>query len=244
MLRRAAIALVLLATAPGAAQACCRGIHLKPPRQAQRFDPAPLAIGDSVLLGAAHEVARQGFEVDAREGRFMRNALKVMRHLRRDHRRPPVVVIAIGTNFPATSAEIQLALGLVSPGQTLAFVTPKRSWSGLPNDALHAAHRQHPHRIRVLDWLSFSAGHDAWFYADGTHLRPAGAEAYARLLATALRWISSDDCACEGRIRQPFPPAVGLLSAHEVHRSMPLVPAADRVGRLLARPRDRARRRR
>jgi hypothetical protein len=185
---------------PLAVAACCIGIHLQPPAHARRFDPAPLAIGDSVLLGAAHEVARKGFEVDAREGRFMRNALKVLRHLRRDHRRPPVVVIAIGTNFPATAGEIREALALLNRNQTLAFVTPKRSWSGLPNGTLYAAHRRHPHRVRVLDWLSFSAGHDAWFYGDGTHLRPSGSRAYARLLATALRWIGPDNCACEGRI--------------------------------------------
>src|SRR3954469_12131788 len=124
--------LSVLALAPGAASASCIGIHLQPPRHAQRFDPPPIAIGDSVLLGAAHDVARKGFEVDAREGRFMRNALKVLRHLRRDHRRPPVVVIAIGTNFPATASEIRRALALLHPDQTLAFVTPKRSFGGLP----------------------------------------------------------------------------------------------------------------
>ena len=183
-----------------AVAACCLGIHLQPPAHAHRFDPAPLAIGDSVLLGAAHEVARKGFEVDAREGRFMRNALKVLRHLKRDHRRPPVVVIAIGTNFPATGSEISQALALLHRDQTLAFVTPKRSFSGLPDGALYAAHRRHPRRVRVLDWLSFSASHDDWFYGDGTHLRPTGARAYARLLATALRWISPDNCACMGRI--------------------------------------------
>lgn len=153
-----------------------------------------------MLLGAAHEVARKGFEVDAREGRFMRNALKVLHHLRRDDRHPPVVVVAIGTNMPATAAEIRQALALLRRDQTLAFVTPKRSWAGLPSGALFAAHRRHPHRIRVLDWLSFSAGRDAWFYGDGTHLRPSGARAYARLLARALRWIGPDHCACEGRV--------------------------------------------
>ena len=202
--RRPAGALLALVAAlllsPAGAGACCIGIHLKPPRQARRFDPPPLAIGDSVLLGAAHEVARQGYEVDAREGRFMRNALKVLRHLARDHRRPPVVVVAIGTNFPATAGEIRQALTLLHRNQTLAFVTPKRSWNGLPSGALHAAHRRHPHRVRVLDWPSFSAGHDDWFYGDGTHLRPVGARGYARLLATALRWISPDNCACLGRI--------------------------------------------
>ena len=183
--------------------ACCIGIHLQPPKHARRYDPAPIAIGDSVLLGAAHEVARKGFEVDAREGRFMRNALKVLRHLKRDHRRPPVVVIAIGTNQPASAPEIRQALALLHRGQTLAFVTPKRSWRGLPSGALYAAHRRHPRRVRILDWLSFSAGRDDWFYADGTHLRPSGAQAYARLLAHSLRWIGPENCACEGRVIRP-----------------------------------------
>jgi hypothetical protein len=191
------------ALAPATAQACCIGIHLQPPRHARRFSPPPLAIGDSVLLGAAHEVARKGFEVDAREGRFMRHALKILRHLRRDHRRPPVVVVAIGTNFPATPDEIRRALRLLDRSQTLAFVTPKRSFAGLPNGALWAAHHRHPRRVQVLDWLSFSAGHDDWFYGDGTHLRPTGARGYARLLAQALRWVGPDACACIGRIRGP-----------------------------------------
>lgn len=194
------VAIGALFVASGAAHACCLGIHLQPPRHDRRFDPAPIAIGDSVLLGAAHEVARRGFEVDAREGRFMRNALKVLRHLERDHRRPPVVVIAIGTNMPATGTEIEQALALLAHDQTLVFVTPKRSWSGLPSGPLYAEHARHPRRVKILDWLAFSAGHDAWFYGDGTHLRPSGAEAYARLLARALRWIGPDNCACLGRV--------------------------------------------
>jgi hypothetical protein len=53
----------------------------------------------------------------------------------------------------------------------------------------------------VLDWLSFSAGHDDWFYGDGTHLRPSGAAAYARLIAHSVRWIAPDNCACMGRVQ-------------------------------------------
>jgi hypothetical protein len=189
-----------LAIMPAAAPACCVGIHLQPPRHARLFDPPPLAIGDSVLLGAAHEVAARGFEVDAREGRFMRHALRILRHLRQAHRRPPVVVVAIGTNEPPTAIEVHHALALLRRGQTLVFVTPKRSWSGLPDGAVRAAHRSHPRRVKVLDWLSFSAGHDPWFYGDGTHLRPAGARGYAALLARALRWIRPDGCACVGRL--------------------------------------------
>jgi lysophospholipase L1-like esterase len=154
-----------------------------------------------VLLGAAHEVARKGFEVDAREGRFMRNALKVLRHLKRDHRRPPVVVIAIGTNMPATRREIATALRLLTHRQTLALVTPFRSGAPLSDGAAWAAHRSHPHRVRIIDWAHVASTHGEWFYADGTHLRPSGARAYARALAIALRWIGPDYCACEGVIQ-------------------------------------------
>jgi hypothetical protein len=171
--------LVLAASAP----ACCIGIHLKP---AVAVGRPPLAIGDSVLLGAAHEVARQGYEVDAREGRFMRHALRILRHLRSAHSHPPLIVIAIGTNMPPTTAELQRALGLVHRNQTLALVTPLRSWATLPDPAAWSFHRLHPHRVRIIDWAAFGAGHDSWFYGDGTHLRPTGALAYARLLGSLL----------------------------------------------------------
>jgi hypothetical protein len=146
----------------------------------------PLAIGDSVLLGAAHEVARAGFEVDAREGRFMRHALRILRHLRRDHRHPPLIVIAIGTNTPPTVAELERALHLIRRDQTLALVTPLRSGSPLPDPAAWALHRSHRRRVRILDWAGRAAGNPSWFYADGTHLRPAGARAYAGMLGALL----------------------------------------------------------
>jgi hypothetical protein len=168
------------------AQGCCIGIQLQPPARA---GTPPLAIGDSVLLGAARQVAGQGYEVDAREGRFMRHALRILRHLRRDNRHPPLIVIAIGTNTPPTSAELDRALHLIGRHQTLALVTPLRSWSALPDPAAWALHRRHPRRVRILDWAMYAAGHDSWFYADGTHLRPSGALAYARLLGSLLHFV-------------------------------------------------------
>jgi hypothetical protein len=138
------------------------------------------------MLGAARPLARAGYEVDAREGRFMRSALRILRTRRRTHHRPRVAVVAMGTNAPATRAELRRALRLLGPGRTLALVTPVRSWRGIGVGPILRVARAHPHRVRVLDWASLSAPHPEWFWSDGTHLRPSGARAYTRLLRRAL----------------------------------------------------------
>jgi hypothetical protein len=213
---RAVIVLVVLLAAPTAADACCVGLHLYPPGAHGRdvAPEPPLAIGDSVMLGAARNLARAGFEVDAREGRFMRHALRILRTRRRDGLRPPLVVIAIGTNFPATYDEIRRALTLLDSGQRLVFVTPKRSWSGLGAGPLWAAKRHHPRRVGVLDWVSYSAAHPDWFYGDGTHLRPSGARGYTQLLRRALPQGWHDSCHCVGVLSGP-----GRVQTYGVHSS-------------------------
>jgi hypothetical protein len=185
MLRLAAIAvLTALALTPAAAQACCIRVQLQP--RHPRTDPPPLAIGDSVMIAAARRLARSGFEVDAREGRFMRSALRILRTRRRTHTRPDTVVVALGTNFPPTAREIRKCLRLLGPHRKLALVTPLRSWRPLPSPAIQRAKRRHPHRVQILDWAGLAAPHPEWLWGDGTHLRPAGARAYTRLLRLAL----------------------------------------------------------
>src|SRR5436305_9193198 len=125
MVRALAIGLAALGLAAPPAGACCRGVHLMPhgrPITAGRDAWPPLAIGDSVMIPAARRLARGGIEVDAREGRFMRSAIRILATRRRRHRRPHVVVVGLGTNFPVTYAEIRRALKLLGPGRTLAFV--------------------------------------------------------------------------------------------------------------------------
>jgi hypothetical protein len=198
VLRAATAALTVLALAPTTAGACCGGAHLFAPH-AQN---PPLAIGDSVMLGAAHSLARAGFEVDAREGRFMRHAIAILRRESSEGLRPPAVVIAIGTNLPATAGEISRALGLLDRWQRLVLVTPRRSWRALPSGPLWAAQRRHPRRVRVLDWASFSAGHADWFLEDGTHLRPAGVAGYTSLLKEAVLGLPRG-CECVGSLHGP-----------------------------------------
>jgi hypothetical protein len=186
MLRAFVIAVAAMAIAAAPAGACCRRVHLRP-AEVEKGKRPPLAIGDSVMIPAARRLARSGFEVDAREGRFMRSAIKMLAKRKRRHRRPHLVVVALGTNYPATYGEIRHALRLLGPGRVLAMVTPWRSYRALDSGAIWRAKLRHPHRVRVVDWAAAAAGHSSWFWGDGTHLRPAGARAYARVLRTAIR---------------------------------------------------------
>jgi hypothetical protein len=183
LLTAALAAIAVAAVAP--AEACCIRVQLLP--RHPKSDPPPLAIGDSVMIAAARRLARNGFEVDAREGRFMRSALRILRTRRRTDTMPDVVVVALGTNFPPSYREIRKSLRLLSPQRRLALVTPLRSWRPLLAPAIWLAERRHPRRVQVLDWARYGARHPAWFWGDGTHLRAAGARAYTRLLRRALR---------------------------------------------------------
>src|SRR4051812_44485691 len=186
MLRTTVAALFIALVVAAPSHGCCRRVHLQPHTIPKAGWP-PLVIGDSVMIPAARRLARAGFEVDAREGRFMRSAIKMLAKRKRRNRRPHVVVVALGTNYPATYREIRRALRLLGPARRLGLVTPWRSYRALDSSAIWRAKRRHPRRVRVVDWAARAGPHPEWFWGDGTHLRPSGARAYARVLRTAVR---------------------------------------------------------
>jgi hypothetical protein len=174
--------------------------------------PPPLAVGDSVMLGAADELAAEGFEVDVRGCRQMSEGVDVLRARQRAGRLPAVVVVALGANWVITRAEIREALHVIGRRRTLALVTPRELGGGSSSDArvVRAAGRRYPGRVAVLDWVAYSAGHAGWFAGDGLHLGPAGAQGLARLLRSAFDLIAPLEGtwlpAAEGPSRDVFNP--------------------------------------
>lgn len=163
---------------------------------AQHFDPgpriargrAPLAIGDSVLLGAAPAVAARGYEVDVRGCRQMSEGLDLLRARARAQTLPGLVVIVLGTNGSIERGEIGAALRIVGPRRMLGLVTPRELGGGSSSDAanLRAVARQRPRRTLLLDWVAFAGRRGGLTYGDGIHLTPAGHEAMAALLARGI----------------------------------------------------------
>lgn len=182
------LALGLLATGAQPAAAGCGGVkHVRPARHVVP-GRAPLAIGDSVLLGALDEVSGAGFEIDTRGCRQMDEGLDVIRRRRRAGTLPRFVVIALGTNLNIRAAQIRRALHIVGKRRVLGLVTPREEGGGSGSDAavVRAAGRHHRGRVIVLDWVTYTRSHSGWFAPDGIHLGPGGAAGLARLLARGL----------------------------------------------------------
>jgi hypothetical protein len=178
-----ALAAVLLAAwAPGAS-AGCGGVEIASPKHKVAPRP-PLAIGDSSMLLALPALSRVGYKVNARGCRAYPEGLRLLRDQARHHRLPHLVVIALGSDQTVTGGDISHALKILGPNRKLGLVTPRESGGGESNDAtvIRNAGARYAGRVKVLDWVHYSAGHSSWFQPDGLHLTFSGAKAFARLL--------------------------------------------------------------
>jgi hypothetical protein len=180
------VGIVLLAPAP--AQAGCGKAKRYAATADAGFGRAPLAIGDSVLLGAAVETAAIGYEVDVRGCRQVSEGLDVLRRRARRGALPRVVVVALGSNAAFTLADVRAALRVLGPRRLLGLVTPREIRGTSYEDAatLRRAAARWPRRIELVDWVKHVKRHRGMTYADGIHLTPAGRRALAGLLKAPL----------------------------------------------------------
>ncbi|HKP58373.1 MAG TPA: acyltransferase family protein, partial [Polyangiales bacterium] len=144
-----------------------------------------LAIGDSVMLGAARHMKAPGTQitVDAMVGRQASAVVDLLQQLRAEGPLPPLVVVHIGNNGTLREHQFETMMNLLADVPNVVFVNTKvpRRWQDPNNAVLNAGVRKHS-RVHLVDWLSYSEGHPEWFRKDGYHLLPQGAEAYAGLL--------------------------------------------------------------
>ena len=97
-----------------------------------------------------------------------------------------MVVFALGTNGLATEDDVE-ALIDAAAGKKV-FLVNNRVPEDLQdmNNELFAQVAQKHDNVSVIDWYSTSAGHDDWFWDDGTHVRPEGAEEYMLMIRRAV----------------------------------------------------------
>jgi peptidoglycan/LPS O-acetylase OafA/YrhL len=158
---------------------------VRPPRD----PPEILAIGDSVMAGAAGTLRREfGGDaiVDAKEGRQPTDYAAVIDHYRNAGLLPDHVVVQIGNNGPVWSDDM-VALRDALTGVDhiyLVNVEVPRSWEGEVNAELAEFVGGWP-EATVLDWHSAAADNSDLTY-DQIHLTPDGEALYASLITQAI----------------------------------------------------------
>jgi hypothetical protein len=175
---------------PSASFAQCGGVFAVQPKHHPRGRIPPLAIGDSTMLLALYDLAAVGYNANAHGCRQYGEALALLRGRRAARTLPHMTVIALGADGSVTFSDIAQTLKILGPKRLLVLVTPRELGGGSGSDAVteRVEARRHTKRIRLLDWVNYSAGHGGWFQPDGVHLTTAGAQAFTGFLKKALKW--------------------------------------------------------
>ena len=144
--------------------------------------------GDSVMLGARSAIydAIPGAKVDAAVSRFPGAFVGRIRKLAARNRLADVVVVHAGTNGILPESILRGILDPLRDRQRVVLVTTAvpRPWRAPDNATIASVAKDYPNVV-IADWNARSKDHPEWFVSDGVHLTPAGARAYAALIAKA-----------------------------------------------------------
>lgn len=142
-----------------------------------------LALGDSVMLGAANELRDLGFRVDATESRQAYSGPALLRG--RGDALPTNVVVHLGTNGTFPLSTCKAIVRVAGPDRRVFFVniSVPRSWEKGNNAVLRQCDKAFADdRVQIVDWKGAVGENRQWLYSDRVHLKPEGQRAFARLI--------------------------------------------------------------
>jgi hypothetical protein len=142
-----------------------------------------LAVGDSIMLGAAPALDRYfpGIAIDAEVGRQFSEGVSIVRALAERDAIPGTVIVHLGTNGSVTAGACDDLLNLLA-GRRVVLVNlhVPRPWEAPNNEVLAACAARHA--ATIVDWHTEAVG----LAPDGYHLGGSGTEAFAALVASAF----------------------------------------------------------
>ncbi|MBD7920276.1 acyltransferase [Cellulomonas sp. Sa3CUA2] len=165
------------------------------PSAAPTADPVPAeevgtvtAFGDSVMLGAAGELAARGVVVDAVVSRGFGEMVDLALGAGAAGTLGHTVVVHGGTNGPVAEEDLRHLLEATADHRVFVLnVRVPRPWEQYDNELFARVVPEYPH-ARLLDWKSAGEANPGWFYDDGIHLRAGGGrEGYAAWIAQEIQ---------------------------------------------------------
>jgi hypothetical protein len=147
-----------------------------------------LAIGDSVMLGAANVLTQRGVTVDAVKSRPYRQALEIANFMKSVNRLGSVVIIHLGTNNTVDEKTLDEIMVPLRDVPLVLFVTvhvPSEVRQNTNNRRINELPARYEN-VKVLDWYSIATAHPEYLYSDKIHIRPEGQKVYADLMMQAI----------------------------------------------------------
>jgi peptidoglycan/LPS O-acetylase OafA/YrhL len=147
-----------------------------------------LAVGDSVMLGAARKLTSFGLTVDAAKNRQVLDALQIFNYYKSTNELGNNVVIHLGTNGTTRTSTFESILKPLAGVQRIIVLTvhvPGREYEAINNKIINALPLTHPN-VTILDWDALATPHKDWFASDGIHLNALGQDNYIQLILQAL----------------------------------------------------------
>lgn len=98
-----------------------------------------------------------------------------------------IVIFEMGTNGVATQDQVNAMVELVPSDKKVFLINVRTPFplEDINNKLLEQAAETYDNAT-LIDWYSYSSGHDTWFDGDGTHLKPSGCEKYLTMVKNAL----------------------------------------------------------
>ena len=146
-------------------------------------------IGDSIMIDTEPVLQKRlpGIVIDAKIGRQMHQARDVISRLQKEGKLRKMVIIELGSNGSFTAEQLTKILDSLNEIEQIVLVNTRvpKPWETVVNETLYQVAEADP-QIKLIDWYTASSGHDDYFYPDGVHLNPTGAEAYGELIVEAI----------------------------------------------------------
>ena len=165
-----------------------------------------LLIGDSVSVRAIpyFEETFPGGHIDSVVSRPLSDGATVYSYYANENLVGDVVVFSLGTNGPATDAQVDELVSAVGTDKAIYFVNTRspQNWVSTTNNALANAVERYDN-VYLVDWHSYSEGRDDLFEPDATHVSEQGGQEFIALIrdtvaaTTGLPEEPSDDAEAE-----------------------------------------------
>ena len=187
-------------------------LHVKPPKPLRVPGTMVMAIGDSVMLASAPELAQAipGIYINAKVSRAMIAGVSLINQLARAKRLRRIVIVGLGTNGPITAGQVsQLRAAIGDRWLVLVNTFVPRYWEHEVNATLARAASRYTNVV-LVNWHNAIEHHQNLLWSDNIHPQPVGGQLYAKV----VRKVVLSALRKQPRLRESAPrhvPVTGFL---------------------------------